>query len=91
MLGVLDRSRRGASETQIVPLIEALIRGLGSPVLDFTAASYIVLGRLVTTTSLSEQILKSLLIRLSKVKSILSVLNCIAKALSFYFCTLYLF
>lgn len=64
---MLERGRRGATELQMVTIIDALQRGLGSSVLDFAAASYIILGRLVSTSSLSTHILERLIDRITKV------------------------
>lgn len=67
ILGMLDRGRRGATELQMVTIIDSLQQGLRSRVLDFAAASYIILGRLVVTTSLSTHILEGLINRITKV------------------------
>lgn len=65
VIGVLDRGSKGASETQMVSIIETLQLGLGSPVLDFAAASYMVFGRLLVTTSLTRQVLDQLVTRIT--------------------------
>ncbi|XP_034252662.1 HEAT repeat-containing protein 1 [Thrips palmi] len=70
ILGMFERGRRGATELQMATIIDALQRGLGSPVLDFAAASYIILGRLVATTSLATDVLERLVDRITKANHI---------------------
>ncbi|KAK3912207.1 HEAT repeat-containing protein 1 [Frankliniella fusca] len=67
LLGVLDRCKGKLTELQMVHIVDTLQRGLGSSVLDFAAASYIIFGRLVTNVSLTKQILERLINRISKV------------------------
>lgn len=67
LLGLFDRCKGKVTELQMVHIIDTLQRGLGSSVLDFAAASYIIFGRMVTNVSPSRQILEKLIIRISKV------------------------
>lgn len=88
MLGILDRCKRGVSEPQMIHILNALQHGLKSSVLDFAAASYIIVGRLVTTNALSSNILQALVDRITKVYCIFLEISNILLTIMYCVCSL---
>ncbi|XP_021702400.1 HEAT repeat-containing protein 1 homolog [Aedes aegypti] len=62
-IGVLD-AVDSVGENLVTALLRTLIKGLNSKAIDFTATSYMIVGHLVTKTSLAKQTLESFLKRL---------------------------
>ena len=68
VLGVLQQQR--VSEELLTLLLPHLIRGLKSELLDYQAATYVIIGQLVTVATLEERLNTSLLEAMSKVSEV---------------------
>lgn len=62
-IGVLERLD-SVEENVVTAIVRTLVKGLSSKAIDFTAASYMIIGHLVTKASLSAKILETILHRL---------------------------
>ncbi|XP_055547032.1 HEAT repeat-containing protein 1 homolog [Wyeomyia smithii] len=62
-IGVLD-GLETVGENFVSAVLRTLVKGMSSKAVDFTAASYMIVGHLVTKASLSRKALETLLVRL---------------------------
>lgn len=69
LTGALDRTAQ-VNETQISNILPALLKGLQSDIVDFCAASYIIIAKLLSKTQLSEKILEVVVNRIASVKPV---------------------
>ncbi|RZC33246.1 HEAT repeat-containing protein 1 -like [Asbolus verrucosus] len=65
--GALEYSST-VNEAQVTQMLPALLKGLSSDIPDYCAASYIILGRLVTKTALTDAILNKFIEKISEAK-----------------------
>ncbi|XP_058814545.1 HEAT repeat-containing protein 1 homolog [Topomyia yanbarensis] len=65
-IGVLD-GLESVGENFVVSVLRTLVKGLSSKAIDFTAASFMVIGHLVTKTNLTRKTLETFLIRVCAV------------------------
>lgn len=63
-IGVLDGADQ-VGENLVVAIIKTLVKGLSSKALDFTAASYMIVGHLVSKATLAKKTLEKILQRLA--------------------------
>jgi U3 small nucleolar RNA-associated protein 10 len=65
--GAIEYSKE-VNEAQISQMLPSLIRGLNSDIPDYCAASYVIVGRLVTKTTLNDVILNKFVEKISEAK-----------------------
>ncbi|XP_058450282.1 HEAT repeat-containing protein 1 homolog [Malaya genurostris] len=65
-IGVLD-GMESVGENFVVSVLKTLVKGLSSKSIDFTAASFMIIGHLVTKAKLARKTLETILVRLCSV------------------------